>query len=241
MAKHEGGPGGQSEAGASSASAELTEPRRALALLPAFVPLVAPLTLLMTGMLYLAGWIFQRTLIGHFGLSSSMFEFTLQDTLALGYVPVVLGTVVIALLFIAVWILFSIRPSRNPPDDKSRRQLRAPDRFSRAYGMLVVVLVLLAYGFVVGERLANSTAIKIAQDVETGCRLECFGYVVDKTTISGRLIAQDKTRAAVYTRSGVITFKNDMLTRVIPHGTLSQKKYPPIRGIEYQPKPASRR
>lgn len=211
----------------STTDAEPKGPRTAITLLPSFVPLAAPLTILMTGMLYLAGWIFQRTFLDHFGLSSAMFEFTIQDMLAQGYFPVVIGTIVISLFLSALWILSSI--SHNP----KRRLL---DGLSRSYAVFVTAVILLSYGYIAGERMANAKAIDLAKDVEGGCRLECFRYVVGTTIFTGRLIAQDKTRSAIYTRSGVIMIKNDALTRVIPTKQLSKEEVPPpIRGVPYPP------
>lgn len=87
---------------ARTATSQFTD--RPSSLLSKVLPLVAPLTVAMTGMFYLAGHTLRMTRLRQFGLSGSMFEHSIQDTLAEGYVPTL-----IAIAIVVGGLLFSWR------------------------------------------------------------------------------------------------------------------------------------
>lgn len=182
------------------------------------VNVLAPLTVAFGGMLYLAGWTYRARMISPFGLRSYMFEYSLQDTLALGYMPVFLGTLVIFLLFITIGTVgFAIR--------ESKYALHLPKlRFSpwtRFNVMLFAVAVVLSFGFVAGAILGKRSANAIFEVVAEGCKKDCKVYFAGPKRVTGRLITQDKNRTLILTKSGVVLLKNNDLTGAVAVGSSS--------------------
>lgn len=187
----------------------------ALASLTNVLNLLAPLVVVFSAMLYLAGWTYGARMLSPFGLRSYMLEYSLQDTLALGFIPMFVGTLMIFLLFITVGTFgMALRKTRFVAG-LPRIRLSAWTRFNV---MLFAAAVLLSFGFIAGSIIGKRSADRIFRVVEQGCKKGCQTYVVGGQGITGRLITQDKSRTLVLTNSGVVILKNDDLTRAIPVG-----------------------
>lgn len=202
----------------SSQPNDLGSSATALSLLTNVINVLAPLTVAFGGMLYLAGWTYRARMISPFGLRSYMLEYSLQDTLALGFLPVFLGTLVIFLLFISLGTAaFAIRESRYA-HYLPKVRLSAWTRFNL---MLFAVAVVLSFGFVAGAILGKRSANEIVEVVASGCKKDCKLYFAGASRVTGRLITQDKTRTLILTKSGVVLIKNDDLTRAVAVGDSS--------------------
>jgi hypothetical protein len=182
------------------------------------VNLLAPLTVAFTGMLYLAGWTYRARMISPFGLRSYMLEYSLQDTLALGYTPVFVGTLIIFLLFISVGTIGLLMQDSRFARRFSKVRISAWGRFN---AMLFGTALLLSYGYIAGNILGKRSADKIRGVVQEGCKTDCQVYFIGSQGITGRLIAQDKSRMIILTKAGVVLIKNEDLTRVVPIGSNS--------------------
>src|SRR5687767_13049513 len=98
-----------SEGGRPIDSAQTRDP---LAAISGVLTLLAPLTVAFAGMLYLAAWIHEARLVSPFGLSRDMFEHSLQDILAKGYLPLFTGTSLMASVLMICWLVTLVLPKR---------------------------------------------------------------------------------------------------------------------------------
>ena len=180
---------------------------------------VAPLTVALTGMLYVAGWIYQYRLIVVFGMRPELFDYSLQDTLVRGYPPIMIGTLVMFNIVIGLSLLASLLPKRVIDFF-----LRYPTRnaFNRISLLVLAASFMLSYGFIAGAILGDLRARKVAKLVEAGCKVGCYTYFANDKAVTGLVIAQDKSRLALYTNAGTVLLKNDTLTRVVPLRPLSR-------------------
>jgi hypothetical protein len=181
----------------------------------------APVTIVLTGMLYIAGWAHQRTLLRHFGLNAGMFDSSVQDTFAQGYGPVLFGTVITGAIIIVFALLYRFAVTRTIPSGGWPGKMgRVIDRLHQLIVVAVCAFLILSYAAIAGGIFGASTAVDIAKTVNSGCR-ECFIYVVAPKPIRGVIIAQDKDRLAIYSTEGVRIRKNDDVLMIVPSRPLT--------------------
>jgi hypothetical protein len=183
----------------------------------AAVPMLAPLTVAFSGMLYVAGWQFEAELLRPFGLRPNLFERSLQDVLVRGFLPLCVGTLAIG-FFLA---LLSLLPERVGTWLSTHATARH-SYFFRFNVMLLCASILLLVGYIAGNLLGAMLAGKIARTVETGCKSDCHAYHTESHSVVGRAIIGDKNRTAVYTTAGTFIVKNEDLFRVEPRAPIAR-------------------
>ena len=178
-------------------------------MLTTFGFVVAPLTLGLTGLLYIAGWAFRRGQTEPFGLDSNQFESTFQNTLAVGYLP--LGTTIIVLG--SVFYIYWAKRRRSKP----ARKMPAPEQegfLLRVYGFALVAFWLLAIAAFVGSIAGAGSTYLTVRDVVRGCERVCYEYRLERGAIEGIILIADSKRSAIYTPNGVIVVDTSKIRRV---------------------------
>ncbi len=185
-------------------------PVEPLAIASALGSLAAPVALVLTAMLYVAGYTYRTTFLREFGLSSALNEESLQVTLARGFIPLITGTLVLLTFGAFLWLMYRwLR--RAEPEPESSFSLT---RISRWYFTATMAFLLLTYSVVAGGAFGMWESRSAINAVHNGCASSCFVYRVRGFNISGRLVLQDKERTAVFARGGLLIFKTDELRLV---------------------------
>jgi hypothetical protein len=185
-----------------------------------FGPLVTPGLLALTGFLYLGGWSREATLLNNFGLNSSLFEGSVQRTLALGFVPLLFATLVgilITVLTMVITILIEILLAKfeihfGPPGLKEK--WKASYSNTLTVGVTTVALIL-SIGSGSGWFIGNIEHRIITRDVKGDCS-HCIRVQVGSRELVGRIVGQDGDRTALLTRDGLYLFETSKIARVSP-------------------------
>ena len=188
---------------------------------------IAPTTVALTGILYLAGWTERELFLRYFGLSAGLFNEPLQATLARGYIPTFFGLLLIAMLGAVYLALahFYARLILKIPHQERTRVFTLADRFLAptgwATGVYFVLLVLLV-GLIAGEFFATKRARDVYDLLDRNCAapqtIRCARYDLAGARFTGVLLVQDNSRAAVATKSSVRLLANDKIESVTPVG-----------------------
>lgn len=185
--------------------------------IPTFAPLLAPATLTLTGILYLAGWSRQAVYDYHFGLKPSLFEPSLQRTLVEGYPPVIGGLVFV--LIVAIWFWFWLNSFRksmfkifSAMDARYTEEMFQDGIRWNFYFWGTVVLV--GFGIAAGALFGFGEARELDLIVTYGCNSSCFRYRVDDREWLGRIVEQDSTRTAIFTTDGLQLVETAKINRV---------------------------
>jgi hypothetical protein len=204
---------------------EHSNSRRALWFVSTIAPVVAPVTVILAGMLYLAGWAYQRSLLRFFGLADGLLNMSVQRTLALGYIPVFVGTLVALVAVFLIWQ--GTRLMRRPPAYLMEGPFGKANgliaRINRANTVMFIAVILLSYGYVAGALQGRLHGRDEAQIVEDGCQDGCFRYYVGARGVVGRVVAQDEKRTILYTRLGALIVENSQIKAVQPMHPLSEE------------------
>lgn len=198
---------------------------RLLRAIPALAPIFAPVTVTLTAMLYLAGYISRAITLEMFGLSIGMFENTIQGTLAEGYVPVAMGTFVAGIFLSFFWFFIkgARRPNPNTGAEWVDRVGQWLDKIIVINGLVLMALILLSYGAFAAIVTGKITAFDIAESVEGGCARGCAEYKLKDRSFVGKLIVQSEKFTAIYTEQGTVVFSSDKLVLVLPRRKISEE------------------
>lgn len=182
---------------------------------------VAPMTVVLTGMLYVAGYSRNWWTMYRFGLAGTAFPESIQSTLANGY---------IALLYPLVFVLFSIGAfwagfrfggyvgSKTKRQSPSARIYFIVTKFisvSRSLGLGLAFMTLLLGALGAGILNAKLNVDSTIRRVKQGCKT-CFVYRLKDREALGLPVAQDSQRLAVYTRDGLYLIDLEDLVTVRP-------------------------
>lgn len=177
---------------------------------------VTPITVALTGMLYLAGWEEKRKLLSVFGYSNYAFEESIQSTLARGYWPLLLGVGLVLFLFLILWGIDRIFTGRRHPSS-------LVVKFNRWYSAFCIALGVLTCAYLSGNLSGLYRARHIAETIENGCRNNCFVYRVGEKAYLGVLLAQDSKRTALWSSDGLHVVATEAVAAVIPTSPVSSK------------------
>lgn len=202
--------------------------------------LATPAILILTGAMYLAGRTERNTVLREFGLSSEHFSWSLQSTVASGYLIVLISGVAGILGLAALWILIEGVSSEGHRDGSGERRPLGPARRFAApllWGLRLLMrinfyflagIVTLTGSSVVAQQFGSSRASALRHDVDSGCPHFCFAYITASRSVIGRLIDQDDRSMAVYTFDEVVLFNNADILAIRPYAR-SRTAPPPSR------------
>lgn len=182
---------------------------------------IAPLTVAITGMMYLAGWTERNELLKEFGVSASIVPEPIQVTLGRGYIPLLAGLGVVGLTVALGWAIArtyrarqakrSPAPTASPPEN--RAELRGTRRYLGLALAASVAMLLLLVGYVSGIVSAEIKASRAKAAVTDGCG-RCFSYELGDRTHVGRILAQNDSRTVLLTRYGILLLDTEDISRV---------------------------
>jgi hypothetical protein len=179
-----------------------------------YAPLVAPLTLAITGTLFLSGWTYQSYLLMPFGLEATMFPVSIQSTLSIGFVPLVLGAPVVILF---TWIAWTMAKRWLIPALSYRSAsefLNIYRQVIRGYYYYSLALYILAIGALCGGAFGAFRADQARRQVASGCA-RCHAYAIaHKEPLVGVMIVQNDARMALLTEGGLMVVSSSELNSV---------------------------
>ena len=197
--------------------------------------IVAPLTVMLSATFYVAGWEEWRTALARFGLPVDLFNWSLQSTIARGYLNV-LAVSLVALPVVAIsYISFFGRASKAGPRPDGRfAWLHSAGTWVTRIGRwnlyFAAVLAVLALGEIAGRYAGNVLADGVIDRVSAGCRQGCFIYLTSNRRVTGVLVAADADRAAIYTAAGMILLGSGDIRAVMPYRADAAIRPRPPRG-----------
>lgn len=182
---------------------------RILPLVGTFSQVATPITLAITGTLYVCGWIFKAVQLDRFGLSSDQFGESVQATLARGYVSV-LGLLACILVMTGLsWVMSKLNML-------TVFDLLVEFEYN-AITVAIGITGMLTVGVATGLLIENAESDILSRPFERGSCGDCFRYIFrDGRSVLGRMLAADEERVAIFTRSGVFIAKQDALLLVKP-------------------------
>ena len=181
-------------------------------------PFVAPLTLALTGTLFIAGFAWKSMIMEEFGLGFDVLAEPFQVTLARGFLPLALFTPPLVFVLWLLWQLWAALSRRFQLSRPSASKIPFIRRLSVAYNLYGLSFLVLGYGLFAGALWAVIMANSIKADVGADCASrgsQCFIYSVDEEKYLGRLIASDPERLAIYTGTGVLLVPVNELQNVM--------------------------
>jgi hypothetical protein len=184
---------------------------------------LAPMSLLLTGMLYLCGYTQRAILLDQFGLGPHLVSEPFQATLARGYPALLVGflatAALIAIFFVLgwvgntkTWLAITSKPTSIGGVLKNFYNISLGYLSGSLMGWIVLAPLMLA--LVSGAIKGDYDASRIYDEVHKSCSSECFIYEADKKLIIGVLVAQDQQLAAIYTQRGMRFIDPRKLTSV---------------------------
>lgn len=203
-------------------------------------PGIASTTLALTGLLYLSGYTYRTTFLGYFGIHSRMFEISIQETLAIGYLPILTGIIFLILLLSVFFILDFIR-LRVDTSIRDTLMKKFNDIFrsvQRKFLILYTIIFLLLLGSASGHSAGLLAAYRYNEFISNDCnpaislKLSCVIIVTNNIKYRGLIIAQDSKRTALLTQSNVIILSNDSvhsISTVTPTSIRINNTFEPIR------------
>lgn len=202
--------------------------RRALTALGTAGPAIGPLVLALTGMMFLAGWTERDFLLRRFGLSGAMFSESFQVTLARGYVPLLLGLIITALLVALLWGLAKLEdifwrkvvlprlPNRRPRRTFAKA-LEGASSIGRPSVLVTLALVTLTFAGISGGAAGVVRYRNVVAAVASGCRTDCFAYRLADRSLAGIVVVQDAERTALLTQAGLMLVETPKILSVRPY------------------------
>ena len=185
-------------------------------------PVVAPLTLALTGMLYLSGWSHREASLSWFGLQSSLFQEPIQSTLARGFMPLVAGAILLAAICGLGWLALNVaersveKPKRVAPDPLQHENPSSFAIFRRWMNRFASAYFVLTLGLVSGAVSGLVEMAMLTAAVDKGCVTTCFRYRIEGRDYVGRLVVQDGQRTAIYAQDRLHLFESAKMTGVAP-------------------------
>jgi len=174
-----------------------------LAAISTFGSIVAPMALVVTGMLYAAGWSRNRAFLLEMGLDVRVLDESLQSTLARGLIPLAMGVVAVAALgAVFIWL------DRHIGGGKIHW---GPLKGARTDTLSILAFFFVTVAYIAGTIYGGAEAGALIARVDDGCHRDCFAYRVKRMNIVGFAVLQDKERTAVYTKGGLLILKTDDL------------------------------
>ena len=209
---------------AAQAPAEKAAEPPGLLSLPLIGTALTPMTLALTGMLYLTGWTERNKLLKEFGVSASVVPEPIQNTLARGYTPLMAGiitSVVLLTLFLFVMnktfrrLENSLGQSVVFPFGTSAGELIRRARVRTVFGILSVCAILLALliSHISGIVSAGIKENRARQMIAKNCE-GCFQYRVRGRYLAGKVLAQNDERTVLLVRRGVFLIRTDDISAV---------------------------
>lgn len=200
-------------------------------------PLIAPLVVGLTGMMFLAGWLERQVVLQHFGISEAMFAEPFQVTLARGYLPLLAGLAVAAtLVAIVVGVAFlenlfwrKIVIPRLPDQAPSRllvKALKTVSPINRLTGILMCLAIGLTFSAVSGTIAGEYRISRTISTIEDGCIVDCFTYEFGGQSLTGIIVAQDATRTALHTADDLKLVETSKVTGVRPFMPIIRTRSP---------------
>lgn len=188
------------------------------------LPYAAPVTAAVTATLYAAGYYRVAILAGRIGLPFGFLKFSIDETLANGYLPLICGTIIVA-SYVALVILSSLAVenlfrivlpewTKHPfesPLNKLRKLLlrrRAPVRYV-AYASFILTI-----GFVSGTLYGVAEANFLKNLVKYDCANYCKIYEYSGGKVVGVSMASDSDRTVIKTVHGISIIKNEDLKSI---------------------------
>lgn len=175
---------------------------------------VGPVTLALTGMMYLAGWTERNTLLKKFGVSASIVPEPIQNTLARGYIPLLAGLTFVGLVIGAI-LLFDrlldrfLKGLGDAVPAHIRDHRSSPIRHY-LLGAILALLVGYVSGAISGEWKEERARRNV---VESDC-LSCFVYRTPQADHVGRVLAQNETTTVLLTKGSVAILKTPEIAAV---------------------------
>jgi hypothetical protein len=190
-------------------------------------PAAGTAALLLTGMMFLAGWSEKQALLSRFGIAAALMQEPFQTTLARGYLPLLVGAVALAAFLVLGWAglrlegffwrtVFRFLPKRKPTEILEET-LNAVTPYNRASFYAISALLILIFPAVAGTASGSLRYRLAAARVADGCVEGCFDYRTGNGRAIGVPVAQDATRIAVFGADGLRLIKADDVKIIRPH------------------------
>ncbi len=178
---------------------------------------IAPIVVVLTGMLYVAGYAQRNIRLGRFGLEGAFAEPSLQAILAQGFPVVLIGSVAFGILIAIVW---AVERSAKRIIEKDGNDIKISRKFAWKFtsvnARFLYVFTLVSYGFLSGGFIGDFLASNNKRHVDEGCKERCFIIYTKSGKFQGTIIEQDTQRMAIYTKKGTVLVDSDELVRIYP-------------------------
>lgn len=195
--------------------------------LPLIGTALTPLTLAITGMLYLTGWTERNKLLKTFGVSASIVPEPIQNTLARGYTPLLMGIVVsVAVLTVLVFVMkrtlrrWEHRLGQSvvfPFGASAGAQLVGSARVRSIFASLSAcgILFALLISHVSGMVSARIKALDARQIIARNNCEDCFRYRVHGQHLHGKILAQNDERTILLMSDGIRLLRTGEISAVL--------------------------
>lgn len=185
----------------------------------------APSLAIMTGLLFLAGYIYRRLLIGSLGLGGNYIGHPFQEVMADGYVALVFFAILLLISSALAWIpivllyhLISRISGRHLGffnRGKSGLATIYESKFYAAYNLFTMTFMTLILGMMAGA-LYFIIHVSLIQSRLQSCNNFCFKYAYGKKSAIGIPIIGDSDHLVIYQKSGALIINTDDIVEVTP-------------------------
>jgi len=171
----------------------------------ALTKLVAPGAIAISAASYLSGFIYRFALFRAFGFGPNVIDYSVQDTITLGYIPLALGVIALAgtaglAMFIGYVLSRLIRRSRRL---LSIVRVAAKKSFKAVFlvNVAYMISVLMLLGVLTGSAFAAFDISNISRQVSYDCMRRCMYYRLEGGEINAILLGQSKDFTVLVGRS----------------------------------------
>lgn len=187
--------------------------------------LAAPAAVAVSAALYLTGYVYRSTVLRRFGFDADLIDHPLQETIADGYIPLLLVSILVSVIVLFFVILHKLVNDSLARITENGRAPTFAQKITLLTGWILrVILVgntlnatmlLLLSAVAAGLFFGGFKANQIEEDVRH-CSARCFTYVLRQGQVHGRAIASSKENLLIVTNRAAYRVKSDDLKWSLP-------------------------
>lgn len=183
----------------------------------------APVTVSISAASYLAGYSYKNVVLERSGFVGSVNEYSVQDTIALGYsalMPFILAHVIF------FWIYWSIikkrkKPHRNPNEENRGSSRREKYRYMLAANIIALVLIV---GQAAGVVFGYATYYYIEHKLRNDCLNSCYRIVTTRGSFYGIALSQSKDNSIFLSRDAAYLIPTASIRSVWPAASFEARR-----------------
>lgn len=182
--------------------------------------LAAPAALVISATSYLSGFVYKYLLAQQFGLLPGIIENTVQDTIAIGYIPVATGLFIVVFGLVGSWSLVFLINSVTPVFKKTGTAMLKVRHIIRELSALLnmtyALVLILGFGMIAGAVAAVIDADNYRETLNAKCIKRCYQINTSDGQFLGIILMQSKETTIAIGRSTAYIFPTSKLKSISP-------------------------